>query len=275
MPLYGRPGEQIYYEVTGSGPPLVLLHGFTTDSRIFSENVAELGGEFAVVTVDLLGHGQSDAPPSIELYGPGPTLERITGLLDSLGADFALFVGHALGGTVALRLAIESPERVAGVVMINSSSAAGGPAEQREQLGAFAESIRTGGVAALKGTRLNPERATRLPEPVRARLVQAFESLNPIGVANTVEALIPDISANDRLGNLQVPVLIVVGELDAEFNESVFDLVAEMPLDLANAVTLEETGHAGHIEEPEAFNAVVVEFAREIQFLAGDEVSGE
>lgn len=276
MPLYGQPGEQVHYDIVGDGPPLVLLHGFTTDSTIFSENIAGLAGDFAVITIDLLGHGQSDAPEAPELYAPGPTIERIIGLLDALDVPFALFTGHALGGTIGLRLALDHPDRVAGLVMVNSSSAAttaDAQAQMQGQVAAFARQIRSGGIAALRETRLNPERATRLPEPIRHRLMDSFDRLSPTGVANTVEALVPGISTIDRLGTLQVPVLIVVGELDAEFNDSVFDLVAEMPLDLASAVTLEETGHAGHIEEPEAFNAVIIEFAKEIEFLPGDEAS--
>jgi alpha-beta hydrolase superfamily lysophospholipase len=111
-----QPGERIAYEVhRGSGgPPLVLLHGFTASKASFVSNVASLSEQFTVITVELLGHGDSEAPADPAAYAAPVAIERILDLLDHLGYERVLLCGHSLGGAVALRLALDAPDRLAG-----------------------------------------------------------------------------------------------------------------------------------------------------------------
>lgn len=90
------------HEVTGNGPPLVLLHGITEDRRTWAPLVPELGSTHEVLTVDLRGHGAS---PVVGPYDLGTMAADVYALVDGLGWEAPLVVGHSLGGTVALAYA--------------------------------------------------------------------------------------------------------------------------------------------------------------------------
>lgn len=273
MPLFGAPGERIAYAVYphgDGGPPLVLLHGFTASAASFAANLPALREQFTVITVDLLGHGASDAPPETEPYTPGPAVERLAGLLDELDIDEALFCGHAVGGALALRFALDYPDRVSGVVVINSNSAAGTPEWRRDtqvRLEEMAEQLRADGTASLRDSRLNPARASRLPEASREALAADFARLTADGVAGTAEGLVAQVNAFERLPDLTVPVLVVAGERDPDFVHNAPRLVAQMRRNLVRMVTLDGAGHAANLEQPAEFAAALLGFANEIGYL--------
>lgn len=273
MPLFGAPGERIAYAVYphgDGGPPLVLLHGFTASAASFAANLPRLREHFTVITVDLLGHGGSDAPAETGPYTPEPAVARIAGLLDELDIDEALFCGHAAGGALALRFGLDYPERTAGVVLINSNSAAGTPEWRREtqlRLEEMARQLRTEGIDALRDSRLNPARASRLPDASREALAANFARLTADGVAGTAEGLVAQVNAFERLPGLTVPVLVVAGERDPDFVHNAPRLVAQMRRNLVRMVTIEGAGHAANLERPDEFEAALFGFAQEIGFL--------
>ncbi len=272
MPLFGRPGEGIAYEVVGSGPPLVLLHGFTASSATFMNNIPRLSGRFTVIAVELLGHGNSESPEEPGPYAPAPAVARMVDLMDHLGYDEFLLCGHSLGGALALRVALDHPDRVAGLVIINSNSAAGKP-EWREairpRMQQLANRIRADGTEFMTHTRLFPGRSSRLPPEARAQLTRDFEDLQPAGVAGTAEALVVDVNAWERLGQLAVPTLVVIGDRDQDFVGAVEAFVGAMPRHLVSTVTLAGAGHAANLEQPEEFCSALLLFAAALDYLGG------
>ncbi|MBA4179473.1 MAG: hypothetical protein C0506_02695 [Anaerolinea sp.] len=281
MPRFGKPGERIGYEVhphPDQGPPLVLVHGFTASAASFAANIPALNGHFTVVTVDLLGHGQSDAPEDPAPYAPGPAIERITALLDWLGYGRVLLCGHSLGAAVCLRLALDAPARLDGLILINSMSAAGTP-EWREAarpgMDELAARLREEGSDFLRTTRLYPAHSKRLDPRSRELLTQAFDQADPNGLAGTAESLVIDINSYERLGELAVPTLLVVGTREEAFARAVPDFVARMPEGMVRQVDLAEAGHAANLEQPEAFEAAVVEFARDLAYLPDSAPAGQ
>lgn len=272
MPLFGEPGERIAYRVyAGSGgPPLVLLHGFTASSASFSENVGPLGTWFTVVTVELLGHGDSESPADPAAYAARPAIDRILGLFDHLGFDRVLLCGHSLGGAVALRLALDAPERLAGLVVINSNSAAGTPAWRegaRHGMAEMARRARAEGTAFLSSTRLYPAHSRRLPPRARDLLTRDFDRLTPEGFAGTAEALVIDVNSYERLPELAVPMLLVLGERDTDVMRNAPAFIERLPADLLEVVRLPEAGHAANLEQPDQFHAAMVDFAERIGHL--------
>lgn len=276
MPLFGENGERIGYRVYAhrkSAPPLLLLHGFTASAASFSANLSELRKHFTVVTVDLLGHGESDAPADPAAYGPERAVARIVRLLDHLGFDRALLCGHSLGGALALRVALSHPNRVAGLVVINSNSAAAPPGwrdEVQPGLAEIAARVRREGTGFLKETRLYPARGSRLPDDARQALTEDFDRLQPEGVAGTAEGLIAQVNAFEQLPRLVVPTLVVIGDRDTEFVRNAPGFLVAMDPTIARSVTLEGAGHAANLEQPEAFNTALYDFAVEIGYLPMD-----
>jgi pimeloyl-ACP methyl ester carboxylesterase len=273
MPLFGKPGQRVAYEVyphPDGAPPIVLIHGFTASAASFHNNIKDLNRHFTVVTVELLGHGRSEAPPEPEAYGPGPAVARILGLIDGLRLPSVVLCGHSLGGAVALRFALEHPARVAGLVIINSNSAAGTPRWRQEtqpRLEEMARRIRSDGVAFLRDSRLYPARSQRLPPDARQRLARDFDRLQPAGVAGTAESLVARVNAYERLGELLPPTLVVVGDRDKDFVLNAPRMVASMRRNAVQMVTIEDAGHAANLEQPELFRDAVVAFARSIDYI--------
>jgi 2-succinyl-6-hydroxy-2,4-cyclohexadiene-1-carboxylate synthase len=276
MPLFGKPGERINYTVyphPDGAPPVVLLHGFTASSASFEANLPALKERFTVVSVELLGHGGSDAPPAPQPYGPEEAELRLVNLFRHLGYEQVLLVGHSLGAALCLRLALDAPEWVAGLVVINSNSAAGTP-EWREQarprLLEMGARVRAEGTAFMRETRLYPAHSKRLDPESRALLVEAFDRLTPEGVAGTAEALVVDVNAYERWGELQVPTMVVIGERDGDFVRAAPELLRRLPPDMVRSVRIADAGHAANIEQSAAFEGALFRFAYDIGYLTSE-----
>jgi len=120
MPHVDLDGLKLYYQQSGSGPDVVLLHGFTSNLAmwLFSGIVPALADRFRVTSYDLRGHGASDAPP--DGYTSQEMADDLRRLCDALDLGPALMVGHSFGGVVATHLAALDPQRVAGIILCDS-----------------------------------------------------------------------------------------------------------------------------------------------------------
>src|SRR5256714_11425785 len=98
MPHLDRDGVAIHYESTGSGPAVLLTHGFAASSRMFASNVDALAKDHTVVTWDLRGHGRSDYPDDQPAYSAALTIEDMAALLETVGAERGVLLGHSLCG---------------------------------------------------------------------------------------------------------------------------------------------------------------------------------
>ncbi|MBK7127685.1 MAG: alpha/beta hydrolase [Dehalococcoidia bacterium] len=203
-------------------------------------------------------------------------VRRILQLLEHLGYGRALFCGHSLGGALALRLALEAPEWVAGLIVINSSSAAGDPPRRRARpsMSEMAARVRAEGTGFMKKTRLYPAHSRRLDPLSRELLTRDFDRLAPAGVAGTAESLVVDVNAWERHPTLSVPFLLIVGERDADFAPNADAFLSRFPPDLARVIRLPEAGHAANIEQPRQFEEAVTGFAREIAYLRAPAAQG-
>ena len=120
MPHLDRDGVAIHYESTGSGPAVLLTHGFAASSRMFASNVDALAKDHTVVTWDLRGHGRSDYPDDQSAYSAALSIEDMAALLETVGADRGVLMGHSLGGYLSLEFHVRFPERVAGLVLVGT-----------------------------------------------------------------------------------------------------------------------------------------------------------
>lgn len=111
-------GVRVHYVSAGSGPSLVLIHGYLVSQHCFSLVLSTLAERFAVLAVDLPGHGESDRPAhypyTIEAFS-----HTVAGLLDALGIGKTAVLGHSMGGAVAAALAVANPERVSHLVGVD------------------------------------------------------------------------------------------------------------------------------------------------------------
>ncbi|MGI8927610.1 MAG: alpha/beta fold hydrolase [Tepidiformaceae bacterium] len=128
MPYIDLSGMRMFYSDEGSGPPVVLVHGFTCDGNDWAWQIPALAASHRVITVDLRGHGRSSAPESG--YEPKQFAADIAELLGKLQIGPVVAMGHSLGGTIVSVLAVEYPELVRAIVPVDP--AYGLPEELRE-----------------------------------------------------------------------------------------------------------------------------------------------
>src|SRR4051812_46859470 len=114
-------GHRVAYRLEGSGPPIVLVHGITSSSATWERVVPALAEHHTVIAPDLLGHGQSAKPRGD--YSLGAYASGLRDLLVALGHERATFVGHSLGGGVAMQFSYQFPELCERLVLVDS----GGP----------------------------------------------------------------------------------------------------------------------------------------------------
>jgi pimeloyl-ACP methyl ester carboxylesterase len=119
MPFLTRDGVKLFYEETGNGgPPLLLVHGWTCNHTHWAAQVAHFAPRHRIVTVDLRGHGQSDAPQ--QEYSMQGFADDLAWLCGELGLDRPVVIGHSMGGIVTLVMAARHPDVVRAGVLVDS-----------------------------------------------------------------------------------------------------------------------------------------------------------
>jgi pimeloyl-ACP methyl ester carboxylesterase len=257
-------GHRIVYRTAGDGPVLLLIHGLLDSSRTWRKLAPVLALGHTVVAPDMLGHGESDGPESVD-YSLGGHAGMLRDLLDELGHERVTVVGHSLGGGVAMAFAYHYPERVERLALIASGGLGRGvsPALRAATLPGAGAVMRTVGsrpcVAAGRGIS-SLLAATGLRRTARTTL-DAVRTIEALGdgsrrgaFLNTVRTVVDGhgqkVSALDRLDTLaDVPVLVVWGTHDRVIPVGHADLLRET-LPHAQIVLLDGIGHTPHLSQP-------------------------
>jgi pimeloyl-ACP methyl ester carboxylesterase len=269
-------GKKVAYRTGGWGPLLVLIHGITSNSATWDRVLPELANHYTVLAPDLLGHGRSDKLRGD--YSVGAHANTIRDLMDVLGYRRATFVGHSLGGGVAMQLAYQYPERVDRLVLV----APGGFGREVSLLLRAASVPGSGRVLALAAARPLVQAGTLLTAALGRLGLRVNTDLEEVGRAY---ALLADPAARKAfVSTLRSVVdhegqrvdlregaevagrfrsLIVWGERDrivpARHGKAVHELVPHTYLSVFKGA-----GHFPHRDDPERFVQVVDEFlARE------------
>ncbi|MFN5721174.1 MAG: alpha/beta fold hydrolase, partial [Bradyrhizobium sp.] len=120
MAKLNRSGVDIYYEIHGSGPPLILTHGYSSTSAMWQGQIEALSKRHKLILWDMRGHGQSDYPDDPDAYSEALTVGDIAALLDAAGADTAVVGGLSLGGYMSLAFHRAHPARVRALLIIDT-----------------------------------------------------------------------------------------------------------------------------------------------------------
>ena len=237
MSFLDRDGVRISYEIAGSGPALLLTHGFTGSSALYAKNVAALARANTVITWDIRGHGESDCPADPAAYSVPLSVADMAALLDRAGAGRAVIAGHSLGGFLSLEFHLAHPARVAGLILIDT-----GP-------GYRSDAPRAGW----------NERAERF-----ARDFEAKGGERALGLARAARGILAqhDGRVLESLPAIEVPTLIVVGESDTPFLAGSRYMSEKIPG--AKLEVIANAGHSPNADQPEEFARVVTGFLRSV-----------
>ncbi|MDE0224314.1 MAG: alpha/beta hydrolase [Gammaproteobacteria bacterium] len=244
----------------GSGPFLLLVHGFLCSRAQWTPNLEALGAVCRPVVVELYGHGRSPSPEDVRAYAPASYVRALDAIRAELGAESWFVGGGSLGGALALRYALSRPEVVRGVAFTNSM-AAFAPTDQvgqRMEEGArSAERVRMGGMEEIDRIRVHPRHARRLPREIHEALLEDARRLDPAGVANTVRYTTPRASVRDDLAAIRVPALLACGRFERRFRPHRDFAAARTP---GLAVIDMDAGHAVNMQAADQFNRAVIDF---------------
>jgi len=254
-------GTRLYYEVAGSGHPLVLIHGFTLDTRMWDAQFEMFAQYYRVIRYDVRGFGKSALPAS-ESYAH---TDDVKALLEHLGISHAYVLGLSMGGEIAINFALTYPETTRALVPVDS--ALGG--FQWQEFGASLESVwskaKESGVQAAKEVWLDLDLfAPALEKPdVASRLVQIVSDYSGWHFVNEDPGRALDPPAIQRLDKVSAPTLIIVGERDLPDFHTIADTL-QKGIPNARKVVLPRVGHISNMEDPDKFNEVVLSFLADV-----------
>ena len=268
-------GLRLHVTCSGTGPPLVLLHGFTGSGATWHPLREALGARHTIITIDLPGHGRSDAPDDPARYALDRFAGDLASVLDTLGMSRIALLGYSLGGRAALRFAIRRPDRIAALIVESASPGIADSADRASRLAAdrvLADTIERDGIAAFvawwERLPLWGSQAS-LPEAARARLHAQRLDNRPRGLANSLRGAGAGVDPPvlDALTTVEVPALIIAGARDEKYVAAGQQMAAAIPG--AHVATVPDAGHAAHLERPDAFAALVSGFLDRVAVMRG------
>ena len=258
-------GVGLAVEVAGSGPGLVLVHGFGGAKEDFVDHVPRLAEDHTVVIFDHRGHGESDAPDDPAAYSFDRLVADTIAVADAIGLEHFRLLGHSMGGMVARRVALRYRDRIEALILMDTAPGPI-PSFDADLMDIAAEVARTQGKVALKELL---DLAGLLNTPAYERILlerpdyQAFQdrkwdALSEVMWAALVVAIARQEDDLPELAALSCPVLVVVGEQDEPFLEPSHAMAATIPG--ARLVIVPEAGHSPQFENPDAWVAAIAEF---------------
>ncbi len=247
-----------YEEVNPAGsPPVLLLHGLGSAGADWLFQFEALSGAgFRVLAPDLRGFGRSSAPPEVTVKAMADDMALF---LQKLNAHPAHVVGISMGGTVALQLALDHPELVGKLVLVNTFARMK-LASLRDALYLFTRLLLSSFMGPEKQAEMVARRVFPRPEheTLRKNLRQRILHTNPCSYRSALKSL-QKFDVFHRLGELKMPVLVVTGAEDTTVPPRVQEEMARA-IPGAQHVIVERSGHGVIADNPEAFNKILLEF---------------
>lgn len=253
---FARRGQsEIYYEVAGAGPALVLSHGVGGNHASWYLQASALTAHYRIVTWDHRGFGLSN---DAEGLGRAGYADDLIAVLDAVGIERAVLVGQSMGGGTCLAVTCTHPDRVSGLVMADSLAQATLPSEIAARFAA-----NSAATADLTQIERVLGATIRRENPAAATLYSQIAGFNATSL-RTLKGEMPFYSA-EALAACGVPSLFIVGEEDILFPPwAVRAFQSRVPA--SRFVELARTGHSAFYERPDAFNAVLEAWLADIGY---------
>ena len=252
-------GVELAWEEAGQGTPVVLLHAFPLNRKMWRPQVEALANRCRVITPDFRGHGESGTAAE------DSTMERLAddvrGLLDALGLERVVLGGLSMGGYVAFAFYRRWPERVVALILADTRAASDTEEGRTARFETAALAEREGSAAIAERMLpklLAPVTHERKPEVVAAVREMILEA-SPAGIAGALRGMAVRTASCDLLPQIKYLTLILVGEQDVLTPPADSEAMAkEIPH--SRLVKIPDAGHLSNLEQPERFNQALLEF---------------
>lgn len=264
-------GEPIHCIEQGSGEPLLLLHGFLEWSYTWRRNLAFLAGRYRVIAPDLRGYGLS-ARESSRGHSLTDQARLVRRLMASVGVDHAVLCGHSMGGEIALRLAVDCPQAVRALVLVDASAYLRIEQHPARRLATRLPGLSSLAIRAVARDRRFVARALRQalysPDLITEADIDAY--VLPVRVPRAAATLVRILQDADfgayagRWSQVKCPTLLIWGENDPVVPLAQGERLARELPDSRLAV-LPHCGHHPHVEYPDQFHEVLLAFLEQLE----------
>ena len=256
-------GISMAYHEQGSGVPVVFLHAFPLSRMMWAPQETALASQFRIITIDLRGHGGSDAP--LWHYSLDQAADDVRGLLDYLSIRQAIFVGLSMGGYILFAFYRKYAEYVKGLVLADTKAQADTDdgKQARFEMAQIAYKQGTSTIADIMIPKLlSPATVRTKPELVR-QVRTMIEGNQVSGIAGDLMAMAERPDSVPLLKRITCPAQIIVGELDLPTPPSDAQLMADR-IPGARLAIIPGAAHLSNLEEPASFNELVRSFVETV-----------
>jgi pimeloyl-ACP methyl ester carboxylesterase len=247
MAKLDRNGVAIHYEVHGSGPTILLSHGYSSTARMWDGQIAALKDRYQVIVWDFRGHGESDYPKDAAQYSAELTVGDMLALLDLAGAKRAIVAGLSLGGYMSLAFQASHPERVRALMLFDT-----GPGFKNDEARA-----KWNATAHKRAADLDARGLAALNSSDEVRLTRHRDASGLASAARGILAQDGD-RVIQSLDKIAVPTLVLVGANDTNFLAATDYMAAKIKG--STKVVIPDAGHAANLHQPARFNQAVEAF---------------
>ena len=256
----------ISYTDVGKGEPLLLIHAFPTDERLWEPQRAGLKQNFRVITVDLWGFGKSSS-----VDGQAVTMtdyaDEVKQLLDQLHIHKAIIGGESMGGYIALAVLEKYPDSVSGLVLSDTQSIADSDAAKAKRKATAVDVLEHGTAQLISG--FMPKALTpQASDQTRRFLQNILESQSSTGVASALRGMALRTDTSNLLSNTQLPILIITGDQDALISPQQSQNMHQLAKN-SKLVTIANAAHLSSLEQPEQWNQAVVDMFYKLKTKSG------
>ena len=246
-----RDKANLFYEVHGQGPALLLTHGFAADSGMWRGQVERFSQNNTLIVWDMRGHGRTQTPVEEAAYSEAETTKDMSAILDHTGFETAVIGGLSLGGYMSLAFHADFASRVESLLIIDTGpgyKSLESRAKWNHQANKMADVIAEQGLQALQSG--SPE-ISQSRHSDKDALVRAGRHMLTQHNDRVIQSL-PDIG---------VPTLLVAGANDEPYLAGIDYMANKIPS--ATKCIIPDAGHAVNIDQPELFNHAVIKFLEE------------
>ncbi len=253
MPKTKLNGINIYYEDNGKGFPVIFTHGYAGTTKSWDGQVAAFSKKYRFITHDMRGHGQTDSPADLAKYNQDIVVEDIYQVLHNLGIKKAVIGGLSLGGYLTIHFYNQHPDMTAAIILMDTGPGYRTPEKAKDWNQTRIECAEVLETKGIKGFMASPySRSDYYTSP------EVMMKHNPKGLANVSRGVMINPWGLDILPNIKVPTLVMCGDKDTDFLPATDYMVQRIPG--AKKMVIANAGHGVNIDQPQAFNAAVLEF---------------